>query len=55
MTSSNAAERIPAVSIINSKKEKHPQLQAVHRFKELIEKEELFYSMLFELNNEKVH
>ncbi len=55
LTNSNNMDKGPSLKIINKKKDKHPQMQAIDRFKEIIEKEEKFYSMLFELNNEKVH
>jgi hypothetical protein len=51
----NSTSDKPVINIVNKRKEKHPQMQAVDRFKEIIEKEESFYTLLFSLNDEKIH
>ena len=51
----NSTTDKPIINVINRKKDKHAQMQAVDRFKELIEKEESFYTLFFSLNDEKIH
>lgn len=55
LTNSQTGEKSVLITITNRKKEKHVHMQALELFKELIEKEEMFYSLLFSLNNEKNH